>query len=382
MKTLAKQLKNGGPSDYDVLNYDETDFAVTLPAIKQKLMESGFKPMVEKDFQERIKLVFGRIIDPAAPSKYLFVNYYDPCKYTSIFHPNNADIQGTFIVKNESFITDFYALPQIIDYQKNYPESAYLENQKITITDEVEKKEVTIAHWKDDPKLNSERQQNLQTIVARNMYLFNNSKAHYNWLILHDQSFMENLVKIFGYTEDKELVKWMVKKTLPATYSDYKENTQEALEKLLWTKNCNGAITFHQNTLEAIKELSSPENTSYILCLADYLQHGLCVGCDKEHTRKDLTFQQISEIAAHILEFGEQYKYDPQYNFNQMFLGNFYHYLDYDKNYFREFEKNNFYQLKHLKDWYLKASKEEDMFKGGDLPDVPQPKDYYYKSGK
>jgi len=377
---LIKQIKNGASSEYGSFDdYSEKDLNVLVDIEDSILNSNGYKIPDEKDFSNRIKNIFGRIINYSSSVNYLKIDTYNPCDKDLVFNALSADNQNIYVSKKSKIVTFFYPLPLVLDYQKKF--SKLLQYEKEPIIIETNEGTQSVIQWKDLIDLSQQQKKNNQIIIARNMYLFNDNKAQYKWLILNDQYFMENLVRTFGYTQDKELVKWMLLKTLPKNYSNYNKNIEKEFEKLLWTKNCDGSISIHQNTLEVIKELSNPGNPDYILCLADYIQHGLCLGCDTEK-REDLTFQQISKIAAYLLEFGEQYRYDSQYDFNQMFLGNFYNYSDHNKSYIKEFEKNKFYGLKNLKNWYEKASKEEDVFKSNELPDNPQPIDYYYKSRK
>lgn len=386
---LVKQLKQGYKQIYidpglnvQTDKFTEQEFEVVVLISENILQSHGFKTLSKDVFSQKIKDVFGRIIDNTSKNRYLYINLYNKCNREMSFYPNDGiDYNGTYIIKDKGFVTNFYYIPEITDYQKDYTDASKLEDTYKSTFKNTNNEHIKISFWKDFPNLKETRKKNVQTLVARNMYLFNDNKAQYKWLILNDQYFMESLVKTFGYSEDKELLQWLLLKTLPKNYSNYNKNIEKEFEKLLWTKNCDGSISIHENTLEVLKNLSTPDNSDFILCLADYIQHGLCLGCDIEQ-REDLTFQQKSKIAAYLLGFGEQYKYNPQYDFNQMFLGNFYNYDDYNKNYIKEFEKNKFYGLKNLKNWYEKASVEENIFKNNDLPDNPQPIDYYYKSRK
>ncbi|WP_332453541.1 hypothetical protein [Chryseobacterium aquaticum] len=388
-KVLEKQLKQGTTYTIDEVGaglpkvqFEIQELDAMSQVVSNILKSNGFTELSNENFNQKIKNIFGRIINPNSAVKYLYLNYFNKCSREIIMYKNNGiDYSGTFIDKKRKIISDFYYIPEIIDYQRDFPKLIDIENIKILRKSSVDDLDIEIPRWKEVSNLKEIRRKNIQTLVARNMYLFNDNKAQFKWLILNDQYFMENLVKTFGYSEDKELLKWLLLKTLPENYSNYNKNIEKEFEKLLWTKNCDGSISIHQNTLEVLKDLSTPNKSDFILCLADYIQHGLCLGCDIDQ-REDLTFQQKSKIVAYLLEFGEQYKYNSPYNFNQMFLGNFYNYVDYNKNYIKEFEKNKFYGLKNLKNWYDKASVEENIFKNNDLPDNPQPIDYYYKSGK
>ncbi|WP_295812146.1 hypothetical protein [uncultured Apibacter sp.] len=79
--------------------------------------------------------------------------------------------------------------------------------------------------------------------------------------------------------------------------------------------------------------------------------------------------------------FGEQYKYDKHYDYNQMFMTNFYNYNYQIDSYEKEFIKNNYYGLPKFKEWYEAAKKEKDYFEGRtDMEDDPHPIDYKHLS--
>ncbi|PQL95927.1 hypothetical protein [Apibacter adventoris] len=219
-----------------------------------------------------------------------------------------------------------------------------------------------------------------QEIITRNKYLFNDDKSQFAWLINNDEDFMQSLVTTFGYTEDKKLLKWAFEKQ---GFKYQKYPPDEILKNygnFLWTKQCNGEIKLHPNTLNLIKELVKPSskygNEEYILYLAEYINY--LVNNEKE---TELNLQQKAKIAAYLLAFGEQYKYNKEYGYNQMFLGKFIFYQDPDKKYKKEFEKNNYYNLPNLKKWYQQAEQEKDMFENDQtLADDPQPMDYLYRA--
>ena len=119
-KVLTRQLEEGPISDYNEVKYGINDFEATIPILKNKLKENGFKFISKTLFAEKIKLYFNRSIDTNILDKYLYLNYFNHCNKQIRFHPNDhIDINGSLILKNEKFITDAYFIPEILDYQKN-----------------------------------------------------------------------------------------------------------------------------------------------------------------------------------------------------------------------------------------------------------------------
>ncbi|PQL90570.1 hypothetical protein C4S77_11875 [Apibacter adventoris] len=380
-KILIKQIKSGPGSEYWGENeyYTKQDLDALISIEDTILNNNGYKIPEQGIFNEKINNIFGRIIDNKSENSYLKVDKHDKCNKVIDYQPVYTGIDYIYVDKNHRFITTFYSLPSILDYQKIYPDVSKYEEKPFNITYADGTKQ-EISRWKDLKNLPKERRFNQQLLISRNKYLFNDDKSQFAWLINNDEDFMQSLVTTFGYTEDKKLLKWAFEKQ---GFKYQKYPPDEILENygnFLWTKQCNGEIKLHPNTLNLIKELVKPSskygNEEYILYLAEYINY--LVNNEKE---TGLNFQQKAKIAAYLLAFGEQYKYNKEYGYNQMFLGKFIFYQDPDKKYKKEFEKNNYYNLPNLKKWYQQAEQEKDMFENDQtLADDPQPMDYLYRA--
>ncbi|PQL95931.1 hypothetical protein [Apibacter adventoris] len=384
-KVLSNQLENGVGQfiesagvelPKEEFTNEELDISTYLG---EKILDSnGYKIISNKEFYNKVETIFKRKLDSTSQNKYVYVNLNDICNKTFLKYPN-WEFQGFYIIKGRNFISRFYFVPEIIDYQKEYPKVAEIENT-MSLTKKYDDDNISIERWKDFEDLAQNRRFNQQLLISRNKYLFNDDKSQFAWLINNDEDFMQSLVTTFGYTEDKKLLKWAFEKQ---GFKYQKYPPDEILENygnFLWTKQCNGEIKLHPNTLNLIKELVKPSskygNEEYILYLAEYINY--LVNNEKE---TELNLQQKAKIAAYLLAFGEQYKYNKEYGYNQMFLGKFIFYQDPDKKYKKEFEKNNYYNLPNLKKWYQQAEQEKDMFENDQtLADDPQPKDYVYRA--
>ena len=381
---LKDQLESGSSglyeetADGETYNYKNKDLEVTIPILKEKLEISGFRFLNNEDFNSRIKVLFGRIINSNSDSKYLYLSPIDKCERIINFYRNkntaSANLPSYYIIKNINFITDLYALPELINYQKEYPNLAKIEDSiKIHIVKDGNN--VKLNLWKNEKDLAKRRFINQQLLISRNKYLFNDDKSQFPWLVMHDEFFMRSLVTEFGYTEDKKLLKWVIENTDLPLFSKFAETKHlKELGKLLWTKDCNGEIRVHQNTLDLLKELSTPHDDLYIMYVAEYLSNYMASFAIKE---ENLTIEQKAKIAAYLLYWGEQYKYDKHYDYNQMFMTRFYYYHFEREAYEKEFKKNNYYGLPKFKEWYEAAKKEKDYFNGEEgMEDDPNPYDY------
>ncbi|WP_128332202.1 hypothetical protein [Apibacter sp. HY039] len=367
---LIKQIETGSSAEYWGDDYGKEDLDALVSIEDTILKNNGYKTPEKDIFNQKIKTMFGRIIDNNSSNQYLKIDtyLYTKCDKELNFYPYTVDAQYLYVDKKNNFITFFYALPQILDYLKIYPDVLKYEEKPHTIN--TADGDVMILRWKDVRDLPKQRKFNQRLLISRNKYLFNDDQSQFAWLINNDKYFMRSLVTTFGYTEDKKLLKWVIENTeLPLFYKYAKSEILDNLGRLLWTKDCNGNIRVHQNTLDILKELSPPENNLNIMYVAEYLTNSL-------EENQDLNDSQKAKIAAYLLYWGEQFKYDKRYDLNQMFMGHYYHYMD-DGTYEKEFIKNNYYGLPKFKEWYEAAKKEKDCFNGGaHLEDDPQPLDY------
>lgn len=379
-KLLKKQLEYGASAENEVTDistgyiFEEEDINVESILIKKILDNNNYKTNQDK-FNEKIINIFG-----IKQKKHFHINPLKSNCKTELNHDIfDFPFEQIYVIPDKQIIFPIFLLPELIDYQKDYPNMKLLEDK--VIKDFVrDGYKVNIKLWKEVKDLSQRRNFNKQLLISRNKYLFNDDKSHFPWLVTHDEYFMESLVTVFGYTEDKRLLEWAFKKQ-GFKYVKYpSDKILENFGKFLWTKQCNGEIKIHDTTLNLIKELFLPSSQSgnevNILYLAEYINY-----LSNEDKDIPLDFSQKAKLIATLLAFGEQYKYNKEYGYNQMFLGKFIHYQDIEKKYKKEFEKNNYYNIPNLKKWFLEAEQEKDMFENDQtLSDDPQPMDYLYKA--
>ena len=348
---LQKRIESDELEFDDPYEMNYKDFIIESQLIYIGLKQNGYKDISKEKFLDKLKLIFN--IDLNATCIRInkgddYIVYYgsmmDGKKETLEYNQFDLPIitNNMFFVLNKHMYMNMNLLKDLIQIN---PDNSY----KIKLP---------------------------QEIISRNKYLFTDDKSQFPWLITHDEFFMRSLVTDFGYTEDKKLLKWAIENThLPRFYTYAKKNDLEELGKLLWTKDCNGEIRVHQNTLDILKEMSTPDENLYIMYVAEYLTN-----LEHLNANKELSDAQKAKIAAHLLYWGEQYKYDVLYDYNQMFMGHFWHYMD-DGTYDKEFKKNNYYGLPKFKEWYEAAKNEKDLFLDDEsIPDSPQPLDYEFKA--
>ncbi|WP_344853621.1 hypothetical protein [Pedobacter jeongneungensis] len=302
-KILTHQLEDGPKSDYNDIKYNIHDFEATIYILRKKLEQNNFKFIDKALFAEKIKLYFNRTIDTGNTDKYLYLNFLDQCNKTLHYYPNDHFlIEGSFILKNESFITNMYAIPEILDYQKDYPQLNFVEEKPRFIYDAIEKEKIEIDRWKDLHDLPKEREKNILSLVHRNKYLFNESKSSLTWLLFNDQTFLKNLLIVFGYDKEPKINKMVLD-------SIYKENTKkniiygEVISSLFFAKDCNNKLEIRANLLKYVEENTSPTDNHFIYALGSFistLYDGDEYEIFDEDPSKKFTDVEKAEIVANI----------------------------------------------------------------------------------
>lgn len=280
-KILVEQLEYGEPSFDNPYKYSKKDVEVTIPVLLLQLKNENYK--INFNFNERIKLIFNLSINKKKSENYVYANFLDKCKSKDSYFINNVDNYGIYIIPQKKIISDLYPLPSLIDYQKKYPFAAKKERSIKKIYKDANGNNVEKYLWKDDPNLLELRKKNFQTIVARNKYLFNDDKSYFVWLTENDEHFMESLVKVFGYTEDLELLKWVLER------NNYNDNDPQEYGRTIWTKSCDGKLNIHSNTIGLLKKkVIQKDIQSYIAYLKD----------DKKSELENLTKAEKEEIIS------------------------------------------------------------------------------------
>ncbi|KIX20319.1 hypothetical protein SY27_14455 [Flavobacterium sp. 316] len=381
---LKKQLSFGAYAENEVTDVPtgyimtKDDLKTTSSIILTILNENQYKVPNTENFNKRIYNVFG----DNSKQKIIYFNLLDKICENKTYFIDRFDIEVydfkeyyIFISFQDKLIFPLLLTPEILNYKTDFKDIAKIESSLIVSN----KYNGKTTPWKDIPDLDQQRKKNIETLVARNMYLFNDSKAHFKWLILNDEYFMRSLVTTFGYYDDKELLKWVLENTPVFKDGDSKSKFDE-LSKIFWNKKCDNNYSININLLTIIKELSTPEKNDRIINVFQIAQE-LVYMTNTVSSFSEIPFKDRAKILAHLLEFGEQYKYNKEYDYNQLFLGRFIYYLDYKKEFITEFKKNNYYDLPNLKKWYELALKEKNIFQDDDsLMGEPDYEDYLSKS--
>ena len=280
--------------DIETYEYSNSDLEVTIPLVKEILFKRGYQPPTEKIFIEQVQKVFHRIINPSLNTKFLYLRFDIPCDKKIKFYTNDK-VDNTpysyYIVKNENFLTELYALPELLDYKKLFPDLYKLEtSMSSNIKEEKTGDMIELTKWQEVEDLDSRRKENIDKLVHRNKFLFNDNRSSFRWLCLNDEIFLTSLVLTFGYVEDKELDKYVLEKQLGGMISEF--------GKAFWYQGCDGKLFFHNQMIDIIKQFPIEKQKEYLNAISLYIR--FLVNDEK------LPFSQKAEILGKLCYYAEK----------------------------------------------------------------------------
>ena len=298
------------------------------------------------DFDSKVKAVFGNI---KLLDNIYFLKTDNKCYNSNeiLYNDSEGFKFNLYFSIDKKLMIGQYAIPELIDYRTKYPEISKIEDTISVTKKDKEGENIYVTRWRDISDLKEQRKKNIETLVARNKYLFNDEKDSFDWLIKNDAFFMEQLVKRFGYTQDFELLEWVIKKT------HYDKNYPEDYGSLFWVKNCDGSIKLHSNTFKILQKLYNVKTAYQILeDIKGYINY---LGDEEQSKEEDLTEEQRIKILANIVYFGEQYKYTDDSSYQMM--GRLRYFLSDSQ--VDILIKNKYFNLPKFKEWWDKADYDE-----------------------
>ena len=348
-RVLEKQLLKANSISNEVTTiqyypYDKEDLEISIELLDSILKKDGYNLI--DDFDSKVKAVFGNIK--------LFDNIYFLKTDNKCYNSNEIlynDSEGfkfnLYFSIDKKLMIGQYAIPELIDYRTKYPEISKIEDTISVTKKDKEGENIYVTRWRDISDLKEQRKKNIETLVARNKYLFNDDKDSFDWLIKNDAFFMEQLVKRFGYTQDFELLEWVIKKT------HYDKNSPEDYGSLFWVKNCDGSIKLHSNTFKILQKLYNVKTAYEILeDIKGYINY---LGDEEQSKKEELTEEERIKILANITYFGEQYKYTDDSPYQMM--GRLRYFLSDSQ--VDILIKNKYFNLPKFKEWWDKADYDE-----------------------
>ncbi|REC74028.1 hypothetical protein DRF60_18295 [Chryseobacterium elymi] len=364
---LKSQLSAGASgekneTDYPTYQFTLKDIEATESIILQELKDNGFKKPSAEEFNNKIKEVFHRIIDPKSETKYLQIKFEDKCsKNFKLFKNSNsidANPHSTYVFKNGLFISDFYSIPEILDYTKNSDLTKYESEAEATNRST----DVKIYYWKDLSDLKNIRKQNLKTIVARNMYFFNNSTSSITWLVQHDQLFIRNLIKYFGYDKEAKFNEYVIN----YLNSNPLDNSKD-LSDYIASKNCEGKLEIRSTFINSYETLFNTSKNVKDLIILKYLSSKI-INNEIQNTFNDQDKMKILAFMANTYDPLFKQYHNQNNDWGQMTILADYRDFVGDEEWIKaknEYKSNNYYGLPNLKSMIEYA----DMFDRVGAPD-------------
>jgi len=325
---LQEQLKYGYP-EYDDFyisyDYSEKDYNVLLPYFQQVLINSGYHQLIENEFKEKIYTIFKRKLDYTNHSNYIYINFLDKCNRDITYRRNDIiDAFGLFVNKELKIVSDLYAIPEFIDYQKIAGINDYEQN-----LNKKQNNSLQLQLWKDLPNLSELRHMHQQKLIHRNKYLFNDDRASFAWLRSNDTWFLESLVKTFGYVEDKALLDFVLKEN----YKDLAE-----LEKILISHSCGGKNRLNTEVFAVVKGWKKKELSDFSFRIQELMY---ILIKKEEQGKSEINFPELTKILSETAYHMSKTNEDSYYSFFPI--------LNLTEKYREEIEKKNFYNNPDLK---------------------------------
>lgn len=324
---LIKENGMDGINDYP---YGSEDLEINQNLSVEILKNHGYNFPSTDEFNKKIEEIFSFKSNKGLIN---FLIEYPCAKEKEVYQIDGNYIVSNnnplFIDRNKKILTEALFIPELIDYKKKYPNIAKEEENLPSERKNNKSTPLKIIKWKDVSELDHLRFNNVQLLVNRNKFLFNNNKASFAWLQFHDKPFLESLVKTFGYTKDRDLLLYVFK-------NNYK-NTNE-LQKILSTEKCGGEITLNKEVMEIIAESDTESQIKYLNAILNYLILAVKSKDSPLNKNKSKKAEILGKIAYLSTKIGD--KHNMYYDFFSI-LGS----DEGGKSYDDEFKKNNYYDI-------------------------------------
>ena len=104
IKVLIRQIEAGNDQTYSAFaDYVKEDLDISIKLIDSILKNNGYKKINDELFIEKIKKIFGRIIDKSSETEYLKIDTYKDniCDKKLEYYPYSVEYQNIYVVKQK-----------------------------------------------------------------------------------------------------------------------------------------------------------------------------------------------------------------------------------------------------------------------------------------
>lgn len=372
-KTLIIQMKEGANRQYGGRLGLESLFILA----DSILTNNSYKKTTINEMKERIKYIYGfEPLNIEPDISYIFGSnelakedngtIMDIIN-TEVIAYDNSIYSPLYISYKHHLVTYAFYIPEVVDYQKLYPDLFELENSTLHFLeyDEYEGGEVWYdgIHWKDIPNLKRQQKENQDFITHLNKYLFNNRDSSLTWLLNNNIDFLFRLVTVFGYDKEDKINK----KLIQSVYDNFSklplENKFETLENVFVKRMNDNQLNIRVGLFQSLLDLLTKDDSDMHLMLRLY-------SYEIEKQKEKFSEKEINEILAYIGYYDylicEKFNSEPKWILygNEPLLLNI---IRNNKSFEKELESEQYYNLPNYSDIidqvYVKLSFDEELKK-------------------
>jgi hypothetical protein len=239
IKKIIQLQKNSNYIDYRPDNPylpTEKDLLILIPFVEQELKKAGYKTLPSNQFESRIK----NLVKDNKTKNYnsfttIFFNKLDRTDKTLNEFEFEFDLNNQFAVKKYNFMTPMLFLEDVIKIKKDNSYS------------------ISVPHY----------------IIARNKYLFNDSKSDLDWLLVNDQDFLKSLVNSLGYDKEPRINKLLLEDYYKML-STSKPSKKEKIGAFFFTIDLNNNFCIRQGLIDYVKNNTTVNDNRLLYALDDY----------------------------------------------------------------------------------------------------------------
>lgn len=240
IKNLIQLQKNANYIDYRPDNPyrpTEKDLLLLIPFLEQELKKASYKTLPNEEFENRIKkLVKDNKIKNYNSFTTIFLNKLDRTDKT--LNEFEFDLNNQFVIKKYNFMIPILFLQDVIKINKDDSYS------------------VTVPNY----------------VIARNKYLFNDSKTDLDWLLANDQDFLKSLVNSLGYDKEPRINKLLLEDYYKM-FNESKPAENERIGIFFFTKDLNKNFCIREGLVDYVRNNTKVNDNRFIYALHEYTFH-------------------------------------------------------------------------------------------------------------
>ncbi|WP_343671116.1 hypothetical protein [Chitinophaga sp.] len=256
--SLQGNLNDEGGGNY---RYQEKDMDVALPIIAEILKIKGYQPPAKDVFQQKLHEIFAENFSAGNSCR---MKEYG--KFTMLWEGQGGDRDYEFPImtydmaasKEFGFITRIPLIASLGTFVDN-----------------------------DHFKVNANSAM-AQGLVARNKYLFNDSKADLAILLNNDKQFLISLVEAYGYTKEPKINDLVM--------NEYMKGNDDGIKQvpyIIFKQGCNKQLVIREGLLNWIKEHTDKEEHRMLDAVYYYVYHQF-------ENKGEFTLNEKRKMAAYV----------------------------------------------------------------------------------